>query len=103
MIFIVMPMFTKTWNMIIDPMPTATRLPNRSRDVVATANTLHSNTRNPAITSAEPRNPSCSPTAVKMKSVSCSGTNRRLVRAPSNSPLPVICPDPMAVTLCDCW
>ena len=47
-------------------------------------------------TVAEPTKPSSSPTAVKMKSVCCSGTNPRRVCVPSNRPLPLTLPEAMA-------
>ena len=45
---------------------------------------------------AEPTKPSSSPTAVKMKSVCCSGTNPSRVCVPSNRPLPFTLPDAIA-------
>ena len=45
---------------------------------------------------ADPTKPSSSPSAVKMKSVCCSGTNPRRVCVPSNKPLPDAAPEAMA-------
>jgi hypothetical protein len=47
-------------------------------------------------TVAEPTKPSSSPTAVKMKSVCCSGTNPSRVWVRSNRPLPSALPDAIA-------
>ena len=46
---------------------------------------------------AAPTKPSCSPTAVKMKSVCCSGTLASLVWGPSNNPWPSAPPLPIAI------
>ena len=51
-------------------------------------------------TKVAPTNPSCSPIAVKMKSVCCSGTYPRFVSTPCQEPLPHTPPEPMASLAC---
>ena len=75
----VIPTLTKTWNTNIAAIPVAMRAPFRSLALAAINSSLQMITRKAARTRMAPTNPSCSPTAVKMKSVSCSGTYSKFV------------------------
>ena len=52
---------------------------------------------NNKITDADPKKPHSSEMVVKIKSVSCSGTNFPLVWVPFKNPLPKNPPDPIAI------
>ena len=79
MIPMVIPMFSKTWNVSMASTPTQISVPTRSRDRVAARQVRQMMMANSSNRSPDPTKPTCSPTAVKMKSVCCSGTNARLV------------------------
>jgi hypothetical protein len=74
MIPMVIPTLMNIWNAHSATIPQASNVPNESRDKVAMRSARQINRAKRPSSVAEPRNPSCSPTAVKMKSVCCWGT-----------------------------
>ena len=77
--------------------PTHMSVPTESADSVAARQVRQITSTKSSRSRPEPTRPSCSPTAVKMKSVRCSGTYDRLVWVPLPMPLPVSPPSPMAI------
>src|SRR5919202_1138925 len=94
---IVMPTFSKIWNSSMASTPTHSRVPNSSLAWLATRHVRQSTRPNRASSVVPPTKPSSSPTAVKIKSVCCSGTKERFVCVPRNTPLPVSPPAAMAI------
>ena len=86
MIPMVMPMFSNIWKASIASTPTHTSVPKKSRDSRAVRQVRHITMANSARSTTAPTNPSSSPTAVKMKSVCCSGTKPPWVWDPCSSP-----------------
>ena len=80
-------------------MPTAIRVPKRLDAPAATIRIRHIITAYTMMTAAPPKNPNCSPTAVKMKSEVWAGMKLRRVWLPWNNPRPTSWPEPMAI--CD--
>ena len=96
----VMPTLTNTWKTTMAAIPTPSRYPKRSRAAAAVISSRHTIRAKRASTAAEPTNPSCSATAVKMKSVRCAGTKAPLVCVPWDRPRPNSPPLAMAIWLC---
>ncbi len=71
---IVMPMFWKQLKAKKMKTPRHRTLPIVSREVLAIQKIRNPTKASSTMIDAEPMKPSCSPTAVKMKSVCCSGT-----------------------------
>ena len=74
MIPMVIPAFWKTLKAMKANRPVQIRRPKVSRATTAACSTRQAITPRRARTPTEPTKPSCSATAVKMKSVCCSGT-----------------------------
>ena len=94
---IVMPTFSNTWKTSMASTPTQISVPTRSRDRVAARQVRQMTMANSSSSRPDPTSPTCSPTAVKMKSVRCSGTYDRLVWVPLPMPLPMRPPSPMVI------
>ena len=71
---IVIPAFWNTLNAMNANSPAQIRRPKASRATTAACNTRQAMIPRSDSTPTAPTKPSCSPTAVKMKSVCCSGT-----------------------------
>ena len=84
MIPMVIPTFSNTWNTNIDRTPTQMRVPSGSRASWAVRQMRQAMIDSSASSVPAPMKPSSSPTAVKMKSVCCSGTMSRRVWVPLN-------------------
>ena len=97
---IVIPTFSKTWNTNIESTPMQIRVPSGSRASWAVRQIRHATTASSASKVPEPMNPSSSPTAVKMKSVCCSGTLPKRVWGPLNGPLPKKPPELIVTLAC---
>ena len=97
---IVIPTFSKTWNTNIDSTPTQISVPSGSRASWAVRQIRQAMIDRRASRVPAPMKPSSSPTAVKMKSVCCSGTMSSRVWVPLNRPVPVRPPEPMAILAC---
>ncbi len=70
----VIPAFWNTLKAMKAKSPVQSRRPKTSRATTPACSTRHAITPRRASTPVAPTKPSCSPTAVKMKSVCCSGT-----------------------------
>src|SRR4029453_7662663 len=92
----VMPTFWKTWKTSKDRTPPQMSVPSRSLAICAVRRIRTHISANRAKSVADPTKPSSSPSAVKMKSVCCSGTNPSRVCVPSNRPLPEVAPEARA-------
>ena len=94
----VIPAFWNIWNTIIDSTPTHSSMPELVAGQLGDApDPPAQDRRTAAAASPAPMKPSSSPTAVKMKSVCCSGTMSSWVWVPSKIPLPSTPPEPMAI------
>ena len=83
---IVIPTFWNTEKASKASAPEHSIRPSGSLAIWAARNSRNTITLNRATTSRPPANPSCSPTAVKMKSVCWAGTKPPLVAAPMKDP-----------------
>ena len=96
----VMPTFSKTWNSSMQSTPTQISVPKSSRASWAVRQIRQATMAKRASSVPAPTKPSSSPTAVKMKSVCCSGTLSSRVCVPSKRPWPSGPPAPMAIFDC---